>query len=596
MTLPLLGHTFLLAGRFAREGALRDALARIGAQTKGELTEYIGGLLAGDGSDAEVAAAQAVGARVFDEGAAEALLLVGRGRVGREAALREALRARPSQEAFEALCGVLTLWPDDDVERALDLCETALASWPDRVRMAPFVWLNRLLDTGREPRLRVARALHMLMKRDDETGPQRIARLLAKAEPLSHIRVLFAGSSPLSAELVEDIVTCRHFAQVRALDLGYSALGVEGVRTITDMCTLPLRSLELRAAKVDAEAAALLAGSERLAGLRRLGLYHNELGDEGARALAHSAHLRGLRSLNLEYNSLSPRGAAALAEGPLLASVRRLSLKYNNLGAKGAAAIAGSPHLRALRWLDLGANEIGDEGAAALARGESLSGVEVLRLEGNMVDPLVQAKGVAALAATRTMTRLRSLDLRLNRVGDDALRALLTSPAMSSLARLDVSASWFQHAGLSSLVDVTTTAPLRWLNLSGNDLKGAPQGMWERLDFLRGLRVLNVSMTYLQGDAAKELATSRSLRALRRLDVSGNELGASAVAALLRGTTTPRLRVLEMGDVKTTAKALIASPLWPRLERVRVSAKVLGPEGVASLRASVLRPATIQAW
>jgi uncharacterized protein (TIGR02996 family) len=118
--------------------------------------------------------------------------------------------------------------------------------------------------------------------------------------------------------------------------------------------------------RIGAAAAAGLAGSARLAGLRVLDLRGCDLGDEGVETLLAAPWAPNLTSLALDDNGVTDAGVRALAAAPRLRGLRELSLVDNRVTDAGARALAGSTTLGSLRYLDVFGNEIGDTGVAAL--------------------------------------------------------------------------------------------------------------------------------------------------------------------------------------------------------------------------------------
>jgi uncharacterized protein (TIGR02996 family) len=167
-------------------------------------------------------------------------------------------------------------------------------------------------------------------------------------------------------------------------------------------------------------------------------------GTAGARALAASAHLYRLTALILFDSLIGPEGAEALAATPQLKGLTFLDLSGldwgypNEIGDQGARALARSIHLTGLRHLDLTENAINDAGAKALAGSANLVGLTHLNLKGNHLGP----EGARALAESPYLARLTYLGLGgygfLQAAAvHDAADALLSSPHLSNLARLD---------------------------------------------------------------------------------------------------------------------------------------------------------------
>jgi uncharacterized protein (TIGR02996 family) len=112
-----------------------------------------------------------------------------------------------------------------------------------------------------------------------------------------------------------------------------------------------------------------LADVNHLRCLRSIDLSDSGLESGDVRALVVSEHLTGLTSLNLSNNRIGGRGIRALSESPLLAQLTHLNLQNNHFGAPAVRALAeslerlaGGPEGLRLRTLDLRGNRLGNEG------------------------------------------------------------------------------------------------------------------------------------------------------------------------------------------------------------------------------------------
>jgi uncharacterized protein (TIGR02996 family) len=130
--------------------------------------------------------------------------------------------------------------------------------------------------------------------------------------------------------------------------------------------------------------------------------------------------------------------AVSLALCPHLAELTRLSFAdyYSQpLDHLGALALASSPYLTRLTTLSLQRNNVGDEGVAALAATEWLAGVTWLDLSDNGLS----AAGVGALARSPRRPRLEVLRLGNNFPGADGVEALAESSLLLGVQSLDLS-------------------------------------------------------------------------------------------------------------------------------------------------------------
>jgi uncharacterized protein (TIGR02996 family) len=184
------------------------------------------------------------------------------------------------------------------------------------------------------------------------------------------------------------------------------------------------------------------------------------LGDEGAEIIARSPLLTRVQELGLGLNRIGPRGVESLARSSCLSQVRILDLSGNELGDSGFADVGSFSNLRSL---DFSSNRIGYGGVAALARSPAIIGLETLLLRGNMPgvsralaeSTLLREHGILSnldltacglgdaevidLASARWAQRLRKLHLGYNNIGQEGVEALVSSPLLTGLDKLDLS-------------------------------------------------------------------------------------------------------------------------------------------------------------
>jgi Ran GTPase-activating protein (RanGAP) involved in mRNA processing and transport len=103
-----------------------------------------------------------------------------------------------------------------------------------------------------------------------------------------------------------------------------------------------------------------------LANLRDLSLYFNALRDSGLKTLLASDRVEGLRSLNIAHCELSKEAGVLLGHCERLAGLRQLTLWGNDLGDRGATALIRSPHLQQLEALDATSDTFSKRGHARL--------------------------------------------------------------------------------------------------------------------------------------------------------------------------------------------------------------------------------------
>jgi uncharacterized protein (TIGR02996 family) len=328
----------------------------------------------------------------------------------------------------------------------------------------------------------------------DQEGPGPLTTRFVASARLDTVRSLNLHDKRIGDAGAAALARNSSLANLSALDLYKNDLQDEGIAALAASPTLRnLRQLNLRNNWLTVTGATALAGSPYLTRLVELDLGDTiALDDKALVALAHSSNLAGLRRLVLSGNKIGNKGIAALAESPHVAGLRSLVLHDNRIGGPGAAALAGSPHLSGLGSLELGNNPIGDRGVAALIASPYLTGlwnfdlmecgigarglrglpsssawrnVENLMLDQNRLgDAGVQFVADALLSA------LRRLGLCQNQVGDRGAEALARSPHLTGLVQLDLWQNDIGTAGARALLALSRLPGLTSLSLTDNRL------------------------------------------------------------------------------------------------------------------------------
>jgi uncharacterized protein (TIGR02996 family) len=161
--------------------------------------------------------------------------------------------------------------------------------------------------------------------------------------------------------------------------------------------------------------------------------------------------------------------AGWLAECPQLVWVEQLVFAdyfRAPLGARGMAVLARSPHLIRLRSLSLYRNHLGDDGAAALATAAWLGTLRDVVLSDNGLSE----RGAAALARTERPFRPERLRLDNNPIGDFGMAALAGSPVLQRVKSLTLSRCGIGLAGMTALASSPHLGSLEEIDLTGNEL------------------------------------------------------------------------------------------------------------------------------
>lgn len=243
-----------------------------------------------------------------------------------------------------------------------------------------------------------------------------------------------------------------------------------------------------------------------LSSLTHLSLVDNRIRDAGmaalGRALGCPHGLPRLVELTLSINRIGDGGMLALFDAlkaargslPQLSTLRLDSNRLCDDGCRALARCFGRGAMAGVSELDLSNNRIADAGVASLGRVslKALTRLRLLDLSGNALggrnaDGGALDHGVAAIAAALGaggLCELRTLKLRLNRVGDDGATKLATAATqgggrqLRELCLMDNRISKIGIDALAAVVgDAAALPQLATLGLGGNpgleDARGA---------------------------------------------------------------------------------------------------------------------------
>ena len=306
------------------------------------------------------------------------------------------------------------------------------------------------------------------------------------------------------------------------------------------------------------------------------------------------APIPGLRELSITARLVDRREVGRLADAPLLSTLRALNLDNASLGVEGFTRLLASPHLGKLEALRVPSNSIGNAGVSGLFDSDSLTSLEELDLseEDNYgrygEDPIIEARGLGALAGWKGMARLRSLTLSGNSVGRDGLRALLRSPHAAGLKELTVRGNGLTGQAMQEFGPAGKGLRLDVLDLGENLLRDLGAEYLARADCLRELKVLEVDRCEMTLAGARALARAPFLGSLRRLNVNHNSFGPEGLYALL-DKSPPQLHTLlavnnDLGDEGVSH--LAESPASDTLVEVDLAHNGLGDHSAQALATS----------
>lgn len=291
--------------------------------------------------------------------------------------------------------------------------------------------------------------------------------------------------------------------------------------------------MRFRSPNLDAGHMNALGSAAGVATLTRIDFSYHALGASGVSALSESHNFVGLKALKLSSCGIDQAAIEALAHAPFYRQLEELHLGSNALeGDVIAPLVAGGDDL-SLSHLQLGSNPLGVAGARVLARAK----VPSLR-ELDLYDCGLESDGAAALA--RYAGPLDRLQLSMNRLGDDGVRAL-ASGALSARS-LVITGDSIGLGGLTALLRAKW--PLRSLDLSNNAIDDDAVRTLVELG-PETLEELKIDDNDVTGLGLSSLLASDRL-GLKSLNVTGNRVGAEAMRHL--GRTIRTVETLMLGE------------------------------------------------
>lgn len=362
--------------------------------------------------------------------------------------LRSILARKPSEQAWEALTSLLGDATQLQLQdQLLPYLEQPLKRWPTQLRVAPLAWLDRAISGEPCVQLKLVRRLN---------------------------------ASLLSADELISITRRGCFDGLEGFELGQLVLFPDAFEAWLEAAQgWRLRDLALGGRHITDEQVKLLSQHPMSEGLERLELNAYALSERGVRCLGCSPTLRGLRALVMRRGTLSTAACHALASAAHLPQLRELELSHSNIGYQGIASLlkdaswsktletltlAGSAlapgdtlKLKPKQFEKLTRLSLSRARVAASSYDNDDARAEVSLVFGHALPSLEHLdlshapRGIDVMLRTinninyhyrsiaTTLTRLRTLDLRGNRLSDHSVAHLSTTGLFSSLERLELS-------------------------------------------------------------------------------------------------------------------------------------------------------------
>ena len=222
-------------------------------------------------------------------------------------------------------------------------------------------------------------------------------------------------------------------------------------------------------------------------------LNNNTYGTGGRlRRFFDAAAMPLLTALVLRNNQVWPDGVRELAATPVAPRLKKLDLSGNPVGDHGADVLATHPAFAALEDLALRSDEtphydcLHAGWGTAFARSTTLTRLTTLNLAGQYLGDA----GLIPLAASKNVRHLTDLDLSYNDLGSDAgtgIRDLTSSPHLGRLRYLNLAGSVLDPRAVDALARWPRAAHLDRLDLRDCDLELADRRRLAALPWARAV-------------------------------------------------------------------------------------------------------------
>mgnify|MGYP006423960367 FL=1 len=205
--------------------------------------------------------------------------------------------------------------------------------------------------------------------------------------------------------------------------------------------------------------------------VRVLDLADNQINDEALPVLFESENLAQLEELYLGINFLIGEGLTEIACSSQikLGNLKKLVISDNRLTDASVADFIRSKNFPNLESLDVGWNEVGNETAKALSDATFFSGLKTLILERSYIE----LEGLKEMVQGDLMDQLQELNISANKLKDEAVQMIATTPKWKSLKILRLSQNMFGDPGAKALGESTSLSGLTHLyagrNYFGNE-------------------------------------------------------------------------------------------------------------------------------
>nr|CAG4708057.1 unnamed protein product [Naegleria fowleri] len=352
-----------------------------------------------------------------------------------------------------------------------------------------------------------------------------------KVKILSNLTQLNLRSNQLNNFHSEQLANCSHFKNLQILNLSHNVLRCEGVQPIVESPFLSnLTHLNLKNNKIGNAGIHSIAESTHLLNLKTLNIAYNEIGHEGFHALMNSSNISNLTYLNVSYSLLDKESLTCLIKASCSTAnkLSKLTLSIWNNYEQIRDTCEPFPNLTELKLKNV--VDISHH-FSTFQFFNHLTSLTICfaNLTTEHVKQLVMMKN-----SFSSLSRLLTLNLSHNQIGNDGFKSIAISPSMKNLTHLNLSYNQLdescamkciQHLknltvlnlndnklgdeGCLKLTQVGHTK-LRWLGLSFNQVsdKGALALVVSSQSNLPNLSFIDMDCIYMTSDT-RELLQQR---------------------------------------------------------------------------------------
>lgn len=224
-------------------------------------------------------------------------------------------------------------------------------------------------------------------------------------------------------------------------------------------------------------------------------------------------HVRGLTAVEMLTLKRTEKLGKQLFNAPATVGLREFCLP--DIDTEGVRALTDSPALDSLTWLMVG--KIGQWGIDPNALAELVASPRLTKVRSLTISSNYAGKAVAtALANSKNLGKLDELGLVCVALGPKEFGAVVASPKLKQLRRLNLQGNGIGDSGVRSLVQ-SKLLRLEELNLKYNGLTAKSARLLAAWPGLRSVRVLEVGGAQFGVDGVHEFLESEYLGSLEKL-------------------------------------------------------------------------------